>query len=166
MILFAIFVLCLGDIVLNYSDLFGGSIFVIVNILLTYNYVVEDRPDRMQLLVWILLSLLSVFAIVKVPGEFDLSRGLAIIYAISGLALVCSSYVFPGRTFRGSLLLFVSGVFWIINKLIGFDVRLYVISFFCFYIAAITLASSGSAHAKNRRASRKNDDASKQETAD
>lgn len=165
MIFFAIFVLCLGDIVLNYSDLFGGSIFVIVNILLTYNYVVEDRPDRMQLLVWILLSLLSVFAIVKLPGEFDLSRGLAIIYAISGLALVCSSYVFPGRTFRGSLLLFVSGVFWIINKLIGFDVRLYVISFFCFYIAAITLASSGSAHAKNRRASRKNDDASKQETA-
>ncbi|MCR5097015.1 MAG: hypothetical protein K6A70_09850 [Erysipelotrichaceae bacterium] len=150
MIMLAILVLCIGDIVLNYSDLFGYLVLILVNILLTYNYVVEDNPDRLQIIAWVVFSLINILLILRVPGQFDFLRFEAIIYAISGWALVCSSYVFPGRTYRGSLLLLVSGILYMINKLINFNVLLYAASVLCFYIAAITLASSGSGYTKSR----------------
>ena len=148
LIIAAVAVLTVADVVITFSTIWGAILFILAYLLLTYNYVTEDSPDRVQIIVWLVLSAIGTYLVLSVPGDYGYMRLLAIAYIISAFALVCSSYVFPGRTFMGSLMLVLSGVLVIINYIIGDNFITHILSVITYYNAVMSLAGSGSGYVK------------------
>jgi hypothetical protein len=69
---------------------------------------------------------------------------------LSGSALVATSFTRSSRTSRGSLLLFVSGILLILNTARGTTFLSHLIASGLYYIAAVTLAGTGSGFARPR----------------
>ena len=150
LIMLSVIMLTAADIAITFSVTWGAILFILSYLLLTYNYIKEDTPDNLQNLAWVLLSTLGTFLVMSAPGTFGHLRVLAVLYVIASSALVCSSYVFPGRTFRGSALLLISGIFVIIGKVFGDLFIPHILGVITYYMAVITLASSGSGYVKQK----------------
>ena len=105
-------------------------------------------PDLRQIIACILLSALGIFLVLRVPGQYGILRVLAVIYTIASCLMVTTALPLSRRYFRGAVLLFVSGILLIYNQVNGQTVLSHFISLGMYYIAVVTLASSGSGIAR------------------
>ena len=144
LILVSILFLTVGDLLVTDSLILGGIFFIAAEALLTINFIREDRPDFLQILGWLISATIGIVLVLKAPGNFGVERYLTILYVIFSTGLVASSYFFPGRTFRGSLLLFVAGALSILGAVVELPFAVRIGATLSYYIAVITLASAGS----------------------
>ncbi len=146
----AVLLLTASDLAMTVSIPVGALLYMSAYILLCYNYVKEDTPGRSQILLFLLMSAASIWFIMRVKGDFGYLRYLAILYMLSGSALVATSFTRSARTSRGSLLLFVSGILLIVNTARGTTFLSHLIASGLYYIAAVTLAGTGSGFGRPR----------------
>ena len=150
LILVSVLFLSVGDLLVTDSLILGGIFFIAAEALLTINFIREDRPDLLQILGWLLSAIAGIVLVLRAPGDFGAERYLTIVYVIFSTGLVASSYVYPGRIFRGSLLLFAAGVLAILNAVIELPLLVRIGATLSYYIAVITLASAGSGFVQPR----------------
>ncbi|MCR5448736.1 MAG: hypothetical protein K6F23_05005 [Solobacterium sp.] len=146
----AVVLLTASDLAMTVSIPVGALLYMSAYILLCYNYIKEDTPGRSQILLFLLMSAASIWFIMKVKGDFGYLRYLAILYMLSGSALVATSFTRSSRTSRGSLLLFVSGILLIVNTARGTTFISHLIASGLYYVAAVTLAGTGSGFGRPR----------------
>ena len=150
LLMIEVLILAAADVLMPYSLLFGGVMHIASYLFLTYVFIREDVPGRMQIIIWILISLLGTVYLLRIPGEFGIFRPLAILYVLSSSAMVVSAFHLSSRTFRGSVLLFISGLLLIYNQANGTGGVFHMIALGVYYLAVITLASSGSGFVRAR----------------
>ena len=139
-----------ADLVMTTSIATGALLYIGAYLVLCYNYISVDRPGKSQILGWILMSLAGTYLIMKVKGDFGWLRYLAVIYIVTGSALVAFSFTRSARTSRGSILLFAAGILLILNTARGSNFLFHLVASGVYYIAVTTLASTGSGFARPR----------------
>ena len=144
-IIYAVLILDLADVFMTSSLTIGALLHIAAYMLLCYNYTIADEMEKAEIIAWVILSLIELFVIVRIPGEFGLLRFLAALYLLSATGMTVTSFVMPRRTFRGSALLFLSGILLIYNTVNGTTFLSHIAASGLYYIAVITLASTGNA---------------------
>ena len=140
----AVALLMMADITMVGSIISGAALHIAAYTLLTYIFIHKDYPDRGQALVWIIFSLVGIYAVTQVPGQFGIARVLAVLYIPAVLGMTVTSFHLSPRLFRGSFLLMIAGILLINNQVRGTTFFSHIISLGIYYIAVVTLASSGS----------------------
>ena len=142
-ILIAAAVLMSADL-LTTSDLGkGGLLHICAYALLSYAYISEEKPEKGQLILWGVLSFAGLVITMFIKGEYGALRLLAGLYVCTSLAMVISSFTMPKRTFRGSVLLFASGILLMINTVYGSNFISHIISLGTYYVALLFLVNTG-----------------------
>ena len=145
-----ILLLAAADTAMLYSVRLGGTLHVLAYTFLTYIFIREDRPSKLQILLWLLIAATGIVYVLRIPGTYGYLRAVAILYVLSSSAMVVSSFHLASRTFRGTLLLFISGLLLIYNQANSTNALFHLISLGTYYTAVITLASSGSGFIRGR----------------
>ena len=143
-------VLSLADIAMTTSITAGALIYIADYILPCFNYIKAERPERSQIILWALLSAAGIWFVLRTQGSYGHLRIVAISYILSATALVITSFTHSGRIFRGSALLFVSGIMLILNNVNGTTFISHMIASGLHYIAMLTLAGAGSRFGRPR----------------
>ena len=112
-------------------------------IILSYAYISEEKPEKGQIILWAVLSLAGFAVTMFIKGEYGSLRVLAAFYVLTSLAMVISSFAMPKRTFRGSVLLFASGIFLMVNRVYGSNFVTHIISLGTYYVALLFLVNTG-----------------------
>lgn len=144
LIIFAVLLLIGADVMMTTSVAVGGSLYIAAYILLCVNYSWEDRPGVFRTFVWVLLSAIGIILMLRAGGDFGYLKYIAILYIVSGTALVVTSFTHSARIARGSFLLFIAGILIVVNTIQGNGVLLHFVSAGLHYIAVCILASTGS----------------------
>ena len=147
-IIYAVLILDIADIFMTSTLTIGALLHIAAYILLCYNYTLADEMEKGELIAWAILAVIELFVIVRIPGQFGLLRLMAALYLISATGMAVTSFVMPRRTFRGSVLLFLSGILLIYNTVNGTTFLSHIAASGLYYIAVITLASTGNAFRK------------------
>ena len=143
MILFAVFLLAGADIMMTTSIAAGALLYIGAYLMLCVNYIREDRPGILRILIWIALSAAGICFVMRLKGDFGYLRYIAILYVITGVALVVTSFTLSARTSRGSFLLFVAGILIVLNTAKVNSFVFHFVSASLHYIAVCILASTG-----------------------
>ena len=144
MIIFAVVLLSGADIMMTTSIAAGAVLYIAAYILLCVNYAWEDRPGIFRILIWIALSAAAIRFLMKIEGDFGYLWYLAVLYIITGTALVVTSFTHSARISRGSFLLFVAGILIVLNTAWGNNFFLHFGSAALHYIAMCIVAGAGS----------------------
>ena len=144
MIIFAVVLLSGADIMMTTSIAAGAVLYIAAYILLCVNYAWEDRPGIIRILIWIALSAAAIRFLMRIEGDFGYLWYLAVLYIITGTALVVTSFTHSARISRGSFLLFVAGILIVLNTAWGNNFFLHFGSAALHYIAMCTVAGAGS----------------------
>ena len=143
-IIFAVVLLSGADIMMTTSIAAGAVLYIAAYILLCANYAREDRPGILRILIWIALSAAAICYLMRIDGDFGYLRYLAVLYMITGTALVVTSFTHSARISRGSFLLFTAGILIVLNTAWGNNFFLHFGSAALHYIAMCIVASAGS----------------------
>ena len=122
----------------------GAVLHILAYLFLSGIFIYEERMDLRQIIAFLILSALGIFLILRIPGEYGILRILAIVYTIASCLMVTTAFPLSRRYFRGAVLLFISGILLIYNQVNGQTALSHFISLGMYYIAVVTLASSGS----------------------
>ena len=144
MIIFAVVLLSGADIMMTTSIAAGAVLYIAAYILLCVNYAWEDRPGIFRILIWIALSAAAIRFLMRIEGDFGYLWYLAVLYIITGTALVVTSFTHSARISRGSFLLFVAGILIVLNTAWGNNFFLHFGSAALHYIAMCIVAGAGS----------------------
>ena len=142
-IMIAAAILMVADLMTTNSLGVGGLLHICAYAVLCYAYIREEKPEKGQIILWIVLSLAGAIIAMFIKGEYGALRFLAALYICTSLAMVISSFTMPKRTFRGSLLLFASGILLMANRVYGASFVSHIISLGTYYIALLLLVSTG-----------------------
>ena len=142
-ILIASAVLLAADLLTTYKLGLGGLLHICAYIILSYAYISEEKPEKGQIILWAVLSLAGFAVTMFIKGEYGSLRVLAAFYVLTSLAMVISSFAMPKRTFRGSVLLFASGIFLMVNRVYGSNFVTHIISLGTYYVALLFLVNTG-----------------------
>ncbi|MBO7676159.1 MAG: hypothetical protein J6S49_01375, partial [Erysipelotrichaceae bacterium] len=143
MIMYAMMLFALADIVTSYYLIPGSFLHMAAYILLSYAYIEEERPGRNQLIAFGALFILGALIASLIKGEYGMLRLMVIIYLFFVLAMVVLSFPLPRKVFTGSILIFLAGIFLIINQINGETFISHIISLGTYYAGIITLSSMG-----------------------
>ena len=150
LILIAVALLGAADNLMPVSIIAGTILHVSAYTFLAYNFFKEDNPDTGQYIIWALLAAAGVWFILTRPGHFGFLRALAVAYALSSTAMTVTAFPLHRRTFRGTFLLLLSGLFLINNQVYGTTFFSHILSLGTYYLAVVLLASSGSGMIRRR----------------
>ncbi|MBR2844145.1 MAG: hypothetical protein IKF00_02925 [Solobacterium sp.] len=150
LIMAAVLLLTASDFGMTVSITAGALLYIAAYILLCYNYVKEDPPGKSQIALFLVMSAASIWFINNLDGDFGHLRYIAILYVISGSALVATSFTRSSRTSRGSLMLFAAGILLILNTVTRTTFISHLIASGMYYIGVMTLAGTGSGFARPR----------------
>ncbi|MCR5796255.1 MAG: lipase family protein [Solobacterium sp.] len=136
----AVILLAAADIITTVNIVFGGLLHIASYTVLTYAYWFEEKPEKKQIIAWVIMSFFAVGTILSVKGSFGVMRLLAVIYLLTALTMVCTSFTLPRRVFTGSLLLFTAGCLLMSNVINGQTFLSHILSLGTYYLAVSTLA--------------------------
>jgi len=122
--------------------LLGSLLHICAYVLLCYGFIKEDKPEKKQIIIWILGSIIGILCLSFIKGEYGILRFMAMLYLITALAMVISSFSLPKRTFYGAMLLFAAGILLMNNEINGTTFLSHIISLGTYYAAIATLAST------------------------
>ena len=144
LILISVIVLTGADIMMTTSIAAGAVLYIAGYVLLCMNFIRENRPGALQILLWVALSAAGIYFIMRLPGEFGYLRPLAVLYVIAGAALVVTAFTHSVRTSQGSFLLVLAGILIVLDTARGSSFAFHLVSAALHYIALSMLASTGS----------------------
>lgn len=139
-VILGLLALMLADLTMTLS-LYGSLLHIAAYILLTWAYVKEEKPEKRQIVNWIVLCVAGIGSMTVIEGEFGVLRIVGILYLWAALAMVTSSFNQDRRIFTGSLLLFISGILLMNNIINGTTFLSHMLSLGVYYAAVATLAS-------------------------
>ena len=144
LILFSVILLTGADIMMTTSIEAGAVLYIAGYVLLCVNFIKENKPGAVQILIWIALSAAGTYFIMRIPGEFGHLRFLAVLYVIAGAALIVAAFTHSVRTSQGSFLLVAAGILIVLDTARGSSFAFHLFSAALHYIALSMLASTGS----------------------
>ena len=142
MIVFGLVSLAVADVSMSVSIYVGSVLHILAYLLLSYAYYRDEKPEKKQVIVWIILSAIAVTCLMLIKGEYRGLRAFAIAYVITAILMVILSIGQDRRIAAGSVLLFVAGVLLINNEINGTTFISHLISLGTYYVAIIVLATS------------------------
>ncbi len=143
MIFVCVFLLCWADLATSQSMVVGPVLHIISCLLLSGAFMLEETPSTRQIILWIVLSLIGLFILNGVKGEYGILKVIGMVYVVAGLMMVCASINMPRRTFTGAFLLFISGILLIRNEINGTTFLNHIVSLGTFYIGVASVAGTG-----------------------
>ncbi|MBR4164418.1 MAG: hypothetical protein IKR11_12915, partial [Solobacterium sp.] len=143
MIFMGVILLCSADLVTSQSMVVGPVLHIISCLVLGGAFFMEEKASRRQIILWIVLSLIGIFMLSGIKGDYGILKVIAMIYVVAGLMMVCASINMPRRTFTGALLLFVSGILLMRNEIDGTTFLSHIVSLGIFYIGVASVAGTG-----------------------
>ncbi len=150
LIMLSVFLLGAADVLMNVSIRLGACLHIGAYTFLAYNFIREEKPDASQYFAWLIMAALGILFVMTRDGTFGILRVLAVLYVLSSTAMTVAAFPISPRTFRGATLLLLSGFLLIINQVYGTTFFSHLISLGVYYLAVVTLASSGSGFIRRR----------------
>ena len=135
--------LAAADLTTTGSLQIGAILHILAYLVLSFIYIRRDRPGKRQIIMFIIMSAISIYNVMSIEGNYGILRVLAILYLVSACLMVVSSFTLPRRLFVGSLFLFAAGILLISNQINGETFFSHTISLGAFYTALALIASSG-----------------------
>ncbi|MBQ6478782.1 MAG: hypothetical protein IJI44_05360 [Erysipelotrichaceae bacterium] len=142
MIMISLIILMFADTVMTVNMLMGAFLHISAYLTLSYGFIQEEKPDRKQIAICFVLSLIGVVLLSYIKGEYGILRIVAMLYLCAAILMVTTSFALPRRTFMGALLLFLSGILLMNNEINGTTFLSHIISLGTYYAAIATLAST------------------------
>ena len=145
MILVSIMILGTADIITTGSIIIGPLFHIVAYLVLTAAFFMEARPTKKQIFLWIIMSVIAVLILDGVAVSVPAMKLVGMIYTVTALLMVTSSFGMHGRAFFGAILLFVAGIMLMYNVLNGETFISHIISLGTYYTAVSCLAGVGTA---------------------
>ncbi len=133
-----------ADIMMTTSIEAGAVLYIAGYVLLCVDFIKENKPGAVQILIWVALSAAGTYFMMRIPGEFGHLRFLAVLYVIAGAALIVAAFTHSVRTSQGSFLLVAAGILIVLDTARGSSFAFHLFSAALHYIALSMLASTGS----------------------
>lgn len=135
-------ILTVADIMTTHYPQIGAFLHVLAYGFLSYGFIREDRPEKHQIIIWAVLSVIGVIGLSFIDGEYGVLRFAAMLFLSVSLLMVCTSFALPRRVFTGALLLFAAGIMVMYNEIHGRTFFSHILSLGTYYLAIATLAST------------------------
>ncbi len=148
LLMVAVVLLTAADVVITSRMMVGAILHILAYVFLCVIFIREERPDIRQIISFVFMAGIGIFFILRVPGSYGLLRILAVVYIVASCLMVVSAFPLSRRYFRGAVLLFISGILLINNQINGQTFLSHFLSLGMYYLAVVTLASSGSGIAR------------------
>lgn len=133
-----------ADIMMTTSIEAGAVLYIAGYVLLCMDFIKENKPGAVQILIWVALSTAGTYFMMRIPGKFGYLRVLAVLYVIAGAALIVAAFTHSVRTSQGSFLLVAAGILIVLDTALGSSFAFHLFSAALHYIALSMLASTGS----------------------
>ena len=143
MVLISILILSTADILTTENIIIGPLFHIAANIFLAAAFFHEARPTKRQIIMWIIVSAICVLLLLDIPVSDPVLKLVGIVYTVTALLMVTSSFGMHGRAFAGAMLLFVAGCMLMYNVLNGTTFINHLVSLGTYYIAVACLAGVG-----------------------
>ena len=141
-IMTGLILLMIADLFMSVSVNVGPVFHILAYGYLSFAYIADDKPDKIQYIIWIVLSALSIEIINEIKGDYGNLKFFAMIYVSAALLMAITSVDQNRTVLVGSVLLFVAGVLTIYNFIIGNTFFSHIISLGTYYAGVGILASS------------------------
>ena len=134
--------LTVADVSMSINAMVGPIFHIIAYLVLAYAYYKDEKPEKLQVIISSLISLIAIGFIMSIKGEYGILRVYAIVYLVS-VGMVLSGSMNQSRVVLiGSILLALSGLLFMYNTINGTTFVSHIISLGTYYAAVAVLASS------------------------
>ncbi len=141
-IMIGLVLLMIADVSMTANVNVGPVFHILAYGFLSYAYIRDERPEKVQYIIWIALTVAAGEIIRNIEGDNTLLKVLGMIYAAAALLMAVTSVDQSRTVLIGSILLTVAGGLTIYNIATGNAFISHIISLGTYYAGVATLASS------------------------